>query len=179
LSITPTQPEHEAKASADAHDIVSRTVDLNRENELITWQEWMARSMAQMKEIVPAGQHENLAFRITLLDGRAFAVKRFSTYVVKGRCSLEATRWSDHFKTCNVVTGYMFYGLGEDMLPSSLCVPPDMIASIECVLVPIASEGENPDEDQNPTRKVPFGFYPRETFESPLEQKEVEEEMKG
>ncbi len=171
------QPELSNPAPEGAEVPVSRTVDLNREDELITWQEWMARSMNQMKQLVPAEHHEKLAFRVTLIDGRTFAIRRFTTYVVKGRCSLEETRWSDQFKTCNVITGYMFYGVGEDMLLSSLCVPPDMIASIECLLVPVIDPDAQGDE-QPAVKKIPFGFYPRETLDSPLEQQEVEEELR-
>ena len=156
--------------------LISRTVDLGREDELVTWQEWFARSMLQMKQLVCEDEHERLAFRVTLADGRGFAVRQVTTHVVKGRCSLEDNRWSDTTAICHVITGYLMYGVGEDGVLTTVAVPPTEIASIECVLVP-AQDDE--DAENAGSGGVPFGFYSRKAMDVPAEQREVEEELKG
>ena len=132
----------------------SRIVDLGREDELVTWQEWLGRAMSTMREAVEEPDHDKLVFRITLHDGRAFAAKHVLTHVSRGMCSVVPERWVEdedatHVKgqpVCEVITGYMFLGSGEDELPTALCVPPTEIASVECVLPETVDEPE------------PFGF---------------------
>lgn len=132
----------------------SRTVDLGREEELVTWQEWLGRAMSTMREAVEEPDHDKLVFRITLHDGRAFAARHVLTHVSRGMCSIVPDRWVEdedatHVKghpVCEVITGYMFLGSGEDELPTALCVPPTEIASVECVLPQTVDEPE------------PFGF---------------------
>ncbi|HBS28249.1 MAG TPA: hypothetical protein DEB06_02085 [Phycisphaerales bacterium] len=160
---TPAQPD------AISH----RTVDLGREEEFITWQDWFGRAMAHMREVLPPEAHASLAFRVTLADGRQFAVRQVLTHVVRGRCTLQPSRWNEHEAVCDVITGYQFLGVGEDERLTSLVVPPVAIESVECVLV--AGEGE-PSDEPDETR-TPFGFYKREALEKPVEQREVEEQL--
>lgn len=155
--------------------ISHRTVDLGREEEFVTWQEWFARTMAHMQGAVPAELHERIAFRVSLADGRMFAVRQVMTHVVKGRCSLQASRWSDAEAICDVITGYMFMGVGEDQHMTTLAVPPTEIASVEAVLVGVtAGDGEDSDENSSP-----FGFHKREGLDVPTEQREIEEKVKS
>ena len=120
----------------------TRIVDLGREDELVTWQEWLGRSMEAMREAVPKKDHERLVFRITLHDGRAFAASNVLTHVSRGMCSIVPNRWVEdekatHIKgmpVCEVITGYIFMGSGEDELAAALCVPPKQISTVECVL---------------------------------------------
>jgi hypothetical protein len=155
--------------------ISHRTVDLGREEEFVTWQEWCARTMTHMREVVPAELHERLAFRVTLADGRSFAVRQVLTHVVKGRCSLQASRWSDAEAICDVVTGYMFMGVGDDELMTTVAVPPVDIASVECVLVGVLADEDDPSSDT----VTPFGFHKREGLDVPTEQREIEEKIKS
>lgn len=120
----------------------SRIVDLGREDELVTWQEWLGRSMEAMREAIPKQDHDRLVFRITLHDGRAFAASNVLTHVSRGMCTIMPDRWVENEKVktirglpvCEVITGYMFIGSGDDELASALCVPPTEISSVECVL---------------------------------------------
>jgi len=126
-------------------------VDLGREDELVTWQEWLSRSMAAMREAIPQSDHERLIFRITLHDGRAFAASNVLTHVSRGMCTLVPNRWveDEHAAAaqgsaiCEVITGYIFLGSGDDELASALCVPPTEIASVECVLTKADPEPES------------------------------------
>lgn len=145
---------------------IKRAVDLGREEELVTWDEWFGRSMQVMKRAVPKGRHDRLAFRVALLDGRAFAVKQVITHVARGACTIGPSRWNEREAICDVITGYMFLGADESEMPSTLCVSPASITSVECVLT-----GEEEDE----TSHTPFGFYKREGIDAPVEVKEVEE----
>ena len=166
---------------SDAPALISRTVDLGREEELISWQEWFARTMAQMKGVTPDEHHERLAFRVTLADGRQFAVRQVTTHVVKGQCSMEKTRWSDHLAVCNVITGYMLFGMDDDALATTVAVPPAEIASVECVLVPTDEEEaeEESEAKQHSNGHVPFGFYSRKALKVPAKTREVEEQLKA
>ncbi len=120
----------------------TRVVDLGREDELVTWQEWLGRSMEAMREAIPESDHDRLIFRITLHSGRAFAAKNVLTHVSRGMCTLVPERWVEDEQAttvrgmpiCEVITGYIFLGSGDDELASALCVPPTEIASVECVL---------------------------------------------
>lgn len=133
----------------------TRVVDLGREDELVTWHEWMHRCETVMQGAVTDEQRPNLAFRVTLMDGRAFAVAHSMTHVARGKCELAPNRWIDtdgdgkpdqSEAICDVITGYMFIGVGEDSHPTTLSIPPTEIASVECVYVAPEEESE------------PFGF---------------------
>jgi hypothetical protein len=147
---------------------ILRTVDLGREEELVTWDEWFGRSLTAMKEAVPKKHHGRLAFRVSLADGRMFSVKQILAHVAHGACTLGPSRWSDSEAVCNVITGYMFLGVDESETPSTLCVSPATITSVECVLV-------GDDEEDSP--RTPFGFYKREGLDAAVERKEVEEKL--
>lgn len=152
--------------------VTPRTVDLGREDEFVTWQEWCARTMSHMREIVPQEHHPRLAFRITFTDGREIAARQVLTHVVRERCSLEPSRWNDAEAICDVITGYIFLGAGEDLNFTALAVPPTMIASVETVLVPLV-------ELEEKEQQTPFGFYKREGVEVPTKQREIEESFEG
>lgn len=161
---------------SDAPTLISRTVDLGREDELITWQEWFGRTMTHMRSATPEEMHGRLAFRVTLVDGRQFAVRQVTTHVVKGRCSMEKTRWSDQFATCNVITGYMLSGADDDALAVTIALPPAEISSVECVFVP-TDEEEAEDAAHERNGRVPFGFYSKRALNVPTETREVEEQL--
>lgn len=145
-----------------------RAVDLHREEELVTWNEWFARSMDVMRRAVPESHHNRLAFRVTLVDGRPFAVKQVLAHVARGRCTIGPSRWNETEAICDVITGYVFLGAGEDELPAAMCVSPATIASVECVLFP---------EEEDETPRTPFGFYKREGIDTPTQRREVEETL--
>lgn len=137
--------------------MTSRVVDLGREDELVTWHEWMRRCEAVMRDAVAEEQRDHLVFRVTLVDGRAFAVAHSMTHVARGKCELVPNRWADPEAAkdskildveviCDVITGYIFVGVGEDNLPTTLGVAPSEILSVECVYV-------EPEEEPEP-----FGF---------------------
>jgi len=150
--------------------IIKRTVDLGREEELVTWDEWFSRSMEVMRQAVPDALHERLAFRVSLADGRVFSVRQVVTHVARGKCTIGPSRWNDEEAICDVITGYALLGAGEDSLPAALCVPATMITSIECMLVPS-------EEDESSENPAPFGFYKRDGIEVPTNRKEVEEPL--
>ncbi len=154
----------------------SRTVDLGREDELVTWQEWLGRAMSTMREAVQEADQDKLVFRITLRDGRAFAAKHVLTHISRGMCTLVPDRWVEddsatHVQgqpVCEVITGYMFLGSGEDELPTALCVPPLEITSVECVLPQTVDEPE------------PFGFAAaRLRLDNKTSMEEVDEPNRG
>jgi hypothetical protein len=106
-----------------------------------------------MRQAVGDQTDGQLAFRVTLIDGRVFAVARMMTHVAKGRCEMVPNRWAtvegelpESEPVCSVITGYMLVGAGQDKLPTTLAVPPTSIESVECVLVGPMEEPE------------PFGF---------------------
>ncbi|MDX2115947.1 MAG: hypothetical protein SFZ24_10080 [Planctomycetota bacterium] len=148
---------------------VKRTVDLGRDEELVTWDEWFNRSMAIMRQAVPEKHHDRLAFRISLGDGRTFNVKQVVTHVSRGRCTITSSRWNEREAICDVITGYMLLGADEEGIPAALCVSPSTITSVECLLVP-------PDDD-DPSTHTPFGFYKREGIDVSTQRKEVEEPL--
>lgn len=141
--------------------MTSRVVDLGREDELVTWHEWMQRCDAVMRGALTEEQRESVVFRVTLVDGRALAVAHSLTHVAKGKCEIVPNRWVDmELKDsadakgavvggdaiCDVITGYMFVGVGEDNLPTTIAVTPTEIETVECVYVAPEEEPE------------PFGF---------------------
>lgn len=156
------KPSNTSKRSAT----IKRTVDLGREEELVTWDEWFGRSIALMKEAIPEKLHDRLAFRVGLADGRVFGVKQVLAHVARGTCTIGPSRWNDREAICDVITGYMLLGAGDDEVPSTLCISPTLIVSVECVLVP---------EQEDDTPATPFGFYKREGINIPVERREVEE----
>jgi hypothetical protein len=164
----------------------SRSIDLGREDELVPWSEWFKRTSASMNQLlstVPdaAAQPEGApkmprwVFRVTLIDGRTFAIHTVSTHLSRGRCFLGDNRWdigpTRHEVTesagkvatvmlagspiCDVVTGYTLMGNGEDGLPMVLNIPPSMIASVEGVVLPRIAP---PDASKNDDDREPFGF---------------------
>lgn len=158
--------------SEEPADLIKRTVDLGREEELVTWDEWFKRAMEIMSQAIPK-EHpqllERLAFRVSLADGRVFAVRQVLAHVARGKCTIGPSRWNEREAICDVITGYVLVGAGEDEFPSAMCVPPTMIASVECVLVP-----SDADEAAKPT---PFGFYKRDGLDVPTQRKEIEEPL--
>jgi hypothetical protein len=142
--------------------VPSRAVDLGREEELVTWSEWLGRSMSHMAEVVPEEQRDRLQFMVTLHEGRSFLVRQVLTHVVRGRCSLERTRWDDQGAICDIITGYLLIGENDEGDFTAVSVPPTAISSIECIL-------KKCDE------RSPFGFHKREILTLPAEQKQIEE----
>lgn len=118
--------------------------------------------MAHMAEVVPEEQRDRLQFMVTLNDGRSFLIRQVLTHVVRGRCSLEPTRWEDHGAICDVITGYMLLGENEEGDFTAVSVPPTGIATIECIL-------------KRSEEKTPFGFHKREILSLPAEQRQIEE----
>jgi hypothetical protein len=153
--------------------MTSRVVDLGREDELVTWHEWLHRCEKVMREALTEEQRATMMFRVTLVDGRSFRVAHSLTHMSRGKCEIGPNRWIDAEEKngapkpgqpkggakstpkmtgprgepiCDVITGYMFIGVGEDAMPTTLAVPPAEIASVECVYVKPETESE------------PFGF---------------------
>lgn len=152
-----------------------RTVDLGREEEFVPWRDWFGRTMGEMQQVVPASEHRRLQFRVTLDDGRQFLIRQVLTHVVKGRCSLEKSRWNEAEAVCDVITGYLFMGLDGDGIFSAISVPPRAVASVECVLAPPESEDDGEEGKGGSVSSEPFGFYKRESIELPPAQREIEE----
>lgn len=154
----PSKPK--APATKEHH---SRAVDLGREEQFVTWSEWFGRTMAHMSEVVPAEQRDKLQFCITLADGRRFLVRQVLTHVVRGRCSLDPTRWDDGGAVCDVITGYMLLGENDEGDVTVVSVPPTEISTVECIL--------KREED-----RAPFGFRKHEALSLPCQQREIEEQ---
>jgi hypothetical protein len=132
-----------------------RTVDLGREDHLVTWQEWFARAAEVMTKAVEPEHQDHLLFRVRLKSGAEYMVQNVMTHVAKGACYPDSARWSSQAieddesgskAVCNVITGYMMMGQGRDNRPMTVSVTPCQIASVECVLVEPRKEPE------------PFGF---------------------
>lgn len=157
------------KPAKSASGLIKRTVDLGREEELVTWNEWFGRSMAAMKHAVPKAHHDRLAFRVALADGRVFSVRQVLSHVARGKCTIQPSRWNEREAICDIITGYLFIGVGDDEMPTALCVSPLTISSVECVLVS--------EDDAEQAHRAPFGFYKREGMDVPTERKEVEETL--
>lgn len=130
-----------------------RLLDLGREAELITWNEWFARTasvMTQAAQQSPAIDGIPV-FRITLADRRQYLVTYVFTQVARGRCEIGPSRWAAPeggapapAPVCDVITGYILVGRDGNNRPVTVGIPPAMIASVECVLAP--------------AEKEPFGF---------------------
>lgn len=131
-----------------------RAVDLGREEQLVTWAEWFARTSSAMQQMLDPEQRKQLRFRVTLIDGRVFAIRQAMSHVSRGKCSIEPTRWDDLGEACDVITGYQM--LGEDAMGNvtMVAVTPDMIMSVECVLPKPRTIQEEKEEEE----REPFGF---------------------
>ena len=140
-----------------------RLVDLGREEARVPWAQWFNRASQGMDLFVEQGIMPALprAFRVTLRDGRPYAVFSVKTHIARGKCPAHG-RWSEPSKEtnaadiCDVITGYSLVGTAHDGRPVVLTVPPDEIASVECVLIqghPGQITKEEGDEDE-----IPFGF---------------------
>lgn len=178
----------------------ARSIDLGREDELVPWSEWFRRaatSMEQVLQALPAPEPKperpstpRWVFRVTLIDGREFAITQVSTHISRGRCFLGENRWdvgptkrevtesagkvasviNAGSPICDVITGYTMMGNGNDGLPTVLNVPPHMIASVEGVLLPRRPSTDKKEDE-------PFGFarWAAQQNEGDPELTEVEE----
>lgn len=162
----------------------SRSIDLGREDELVPWSEWFRRTAASMEQVLasmpepekpPEGAPKmpRWIFRVTLMDGRNYAIASVSTHISRGRCFVGDNRWdigptrrevaesagkvasviNTGNPICDVITGYTLTGNGEDGLPMVLNVPPRMIASVEGVILPRMQPPKESSDDREP-----FGF---------------------
>lgn len=162
-----------------------RQVDLGREEARVPWAEWFHRASQGMDVFTREGSmpaHPR-AFRVTLRDGRPYAVFSVKAHIARGKCHVDgAQRWCEATDTmlqdgsgaevCDVITGYSLVGTAYDGRPVVLTVPPDEIASVECVLV----QGVAPDgEEAEPAEDIPFGFAAFSGRTSEPELTEVEE----
>jgi hypothetical protein len=152
----------------------ARLVDLGREEERVPWSEWFVRSAQAMEQVVQAGSLPDLprVFRVTLRDGRPFAVLSVKTHIARGKCQDMLRGWCElpkpaagdggggaNSELCDVITGYTLVGTDHNGRPVVLAVPPTEIASVECLLVPQAQlqqkagqrSADDPDDE-------PFGF---------------------
>jgi hypothetical protein len=183
----------------------TRSIDLGREDELVPWSEWFKRTAAtvqQMLEGAPSQEEPGVGprwvFRVTLIDGRTFAVHSVSTHLSRGRCFLGDNRWdigptkrdvtesagkvasviNAGSPICDVITGYTLVGNGEDGLPMVLNIPPSMIASVEGVMLPHVPK---PDAGASENNREPFGFarWAAMQAENDPQLKEVEEPAPG
>ncbi len=140
-----------------------RLVDLGREDARVPWAQWFNRASAGMDLFMEQGIMPRLprAFRVTLRDGRPYAVFSVKTHIARGKCPMSG-RWSEPTECtkeadiCDVITGYSLVGTAHDGRPVVLTVPPDEIASVECVLVQGHPGQVTPEEGE--ADEVPFGF---------------------
>ena len=184
----------------------TRSIDLGREDQLVPWSEWFKRAAESMEQVLAnlpgatpsaedAPKMPRWVFRVTLIDGRTYAVHTVSTHLSRGRCFLGDNRWdigpTKHDVTesagkvasvinagspiCDVITGYTLMGNGEDGLPMVLNIPPQMIASVEGVVLPRLSL--KPGADKKDDDREPFGFarWAAKQAEGDPELDEVEE----
>ena len=105
-------------------------IDLGRQGEFITWNEWIGRSGEAAHEALPDDERDRLRLVVTLKDGRRMRVH--STQVHAHDPGEESP--------VAVITGYVFVGHyagdmeGESVI--SLAVTPAMIATVEWVELP-------------------------------------------
>ncbi|MFG0275735.1 MAG: hypothetical protein ACF8QF_11830 [Phycisphaerales bacterium] len=105
-------------------------IDLGRQGDFITWNEWIGRSGEAAHKALPEQERDRLRLVVTLKDGRRMRVH--STEVHAHDPGAESP--------VAVITGYVFVGHyagdfeGESVI--SLAVPPGMIASVEWVELP-------------------------------------------
>lgn len=188
----------------DSKLVGCRRVDLGREDELVTWAEWFQRSAQALDNFlaaqfgnqaqpsgdtgggaagVPAGAPSGApalakVFRVTLTDGRPFAVTAVQTHINRGLCFPGNTdRWTDDDRpTCDVITGYTMIGSGPDGRPTALSVPPNQIASVECVLVPQAMHARALEKHKDEQEEQAFGFARFAQMRDRPELEEVEDQ---
>lgn len=129
-------------------------VDLGREDELVPWAEWFGRTAHVMEHVLDPENKGKRVFRVTLRDGRAFAVFTVQTHISRGKCSIRENRWGEKDAICDVITGYTLVGTSSDGRPVVLAVPPTEIASVECVIIGTQETGQETQEEE----KEPFGF---------------------
>lgn len=168
--------------SPGAPNHTSRTVDLGREDEYVPWAEWFGRSAALLDHLVQQGQAPQgpRVFRVTLQDGRPFAVMSVQKHIARGKCELVPNRWSESgvgpggkFEPiCDVITGYTLVGTGPDGRPTVLSVPPTEIASVECVVLVEMLGSTELGEGDSEDVELPFGFA---AFKHRLAKPQVEE----
>lgn len=162
-------------------EVVPRSVDLGREDHLVTWGEWFGRSHAAMSSVVPAELHDNLLFRATLTDGRQFLVREIRQHVSRGACTIEKTRWHERDAICDVITGYLLIGNDDHGVPTTVAVLPLEILSVECVLGMPIPPSADPEETQDAEEKRVFGFakFAKALQDRPARVEEVEETGKA
>ena len=114
-------------------------IDLGRQGDFITWNEWIGRSGEAAHAALPEDERDRLRLVVTLKDGRRLRVH--STQVHAHDPGEESP--------VAVITGYVFVGhyAGDLERESviSVAVPPAMIASVEWV-------------EQPETEDTSFGF---------------------
>jgi hypothetical protein len=166
-----------------------KSIDLGREDELVPWSEWFRRTSETVEHILnealegegpepdSTSESPRWIFRVTLVDGRTFAVTRVSTHISRGRCFVGENRWDMSASQqeirksagkvasvinasrpiCDVITGYTLMGTGEDGFPTVLNIPPAMIASVEGVVLP-RRVSQSDASDNGKDSPEPFGF---------------------
>ena len=162
-------------------EVVPRSVDLGREDHLVTWGEWFGRSHAAMASVLPEEFRDSLLYRATLVDGRQFLVREVRSHVSRGTCTIEKTRWHERDAICDVITGYLFIGHDGTGLPTTVSVLPTDIATVECVLAAIPKPaGAESEPGDDPDETMPFGFaaFEKRMRELPTRVEEVEEDAR-
>jgi hypothetical protein len=146
--------------------VVPRSVDLGREDQLVTWGEWFQRS-------------HHLMFRATLADGRAFLVREIRQHVSRGACTIMKTRWHERDTICDVITGYLLIGNDESGVPTTLAVLPQDIVTVECVLGVVSPPDNDPELTQQAQEQRLFGFaqFAKALENRPTRVEEVEENV--
>lgn len=153
-----------------------RQVDLGREDELVPWSAWFQRASAALAQFHPLGETQKPIFRVTLIDGRVFAITHVQTHVSRGKCFVGTNRWGEQDAVCDVITGYTLAGRAGDGRPTALVIPPAMIASVECVAIdamPDPAAVANGKKDDGSDQ--PFGFAAYREWDGDLTVHEVDE----
>jgi hypothetical protein len=135
-------------------------MDLGREHARVPWMEWFKRASDGMDLFMEQGVMPALprAFRVTLRDGRPYAVFSVKTHIAERKCGASGD-WREAVDgqrdVSDVITGYSLVGTAHDGKPVVLTVPPEEIASVECVLVQ-GHPGQR--EKETDADEIPFGF---------------------
>ncbi|MEM1167168.1 MAG: hypothetical protein AAGI30_12865, partial [Planctomycetota bacterium] len=159
-----------------------RQIDLGREDELVPWSAWFHRASHALRQFKQLPEGAAAVFRVTLIDGRVFAVTHVQTHVSRGKCMVGTDRFGESDPICDVVTGYTLVGSSGDRRPTALVVPPAMIASVECVAVDAAAlqKAAEQAEKKAQDESEPFGFAAWRTWDGDLTVHEIDEvEAKG
>lgn len=151
----------------------TRQIDLGREDSLVPWSAWFHRSSKALHQFHGVSEGQKAVFRVTLIDARVFAVTHVQTHVSRGRCFVGENRFGEKDAVCDVITGYTLVGSAADGRPTALVVPPEMLASVECVAVSQPDAQDDSKEDQ--TR--PFGFAAYQAWDGTLKLEEIEEQV--